>query len=185
MEAFSAALKVFLEKHFIPTILALVVGVIAFYFTPDDNAVLIKLGREWYVLLLAGIAFLVITLIVKIYHVIQKRLYYISLRKNNEEYDQKKVERNIRLLWDRVDTFSIEDRKLLEQFLATDNSPIERGGYYYCSYESLLGSDWVKSRQVNGKNGFCTQYILDDQIFQCLKYSKEKYGRIGNFKEEV
>lgn len=50
MEAFSTALKVFLEKHFIPTILALVVGVIAFYFTPDDSTVLMKLGREWYVL---------------------------------------------------------------------------------------------------------------------------------------
>lgn len=183
METFSTALKVFLEKHSIPTILALVVGVIAFYFSPDDNAVLIKLGREWYVLLWAGVAFLIITLIVKIYYVIQKRQYYKFLRKNNEEYDQKKAERNIRLLWDRVDSFGIEDRKLLEQFLSTDNSPIERGGYFYCSYDSLLGSDWVKSRQVNGKNGFCTQYILDYQIFQCLKYSKEKYGRIGNFKE--
>ena len=185
MEAFSTALKVFLEKHFIPTILALVVGVIAFYFTPDDNAVLMKLGREWYVLLLAGVAFLVITLIVKLYHSIQERRYYRSLRKSNKENEQKIAERNIRLLWDCVDSFSVEDRKLLEQFLATDNSPVERGGYYHCSYESLLGSDWVKSRQINGKNGFCTQYILDDQIFQCLKYSKEKYGRIGNFKEEV
>lgn len=183
MEAFSTALKVFLEKHLIPTILALVVGVIVFYFTPDDNAVLMKLGRDWYVLLLAGSVFLVITLIIKLYHSIQERRYYRVLRKSNKESEQKTIERNIRLLWDRVDSLGIEDRKLLEQFLSTDNSPIERGGHFYCSYDSLLGSDWVKSRQVNGEKGFCTQYILDDQIFQCLKYSKEKYGRIGNFKE--
>lgn len=185
MEAFATVLKVFLEKHFISTILASVIGVIGFYFTPNNNSVLMKLGRQWYVLLLAGVAFLVITFIVKMYHVIQGWIYYKSLRKRNEANDQKIAESDIRLLWDRIDSFSIEDRKLLEQFLATDNYPIERGGCAVYRPDCLLGSDWVKRRSRNGQDGFCTQFILDDQIFQILKYSKEKYGRIGNFKEEV
>ena len=185
MEAISTALKIFLEKHFIPTIIALVSAVMIYYFTPDTNEVLMKLGKDWYVLLTAGVVFLIITAFVKIILVIRENINHHKLIKWNQLEGKKQSEQNLRRLWDQVDALSVDDREIINQFLDSGNSPIERGAGFYCSYETLLGSHWVKSRDVKKQTGYCKQYILDDQVYQALKYSKEKYGRIGNFKEEV
>lgn len=63
MEALGSALKVFAEKHLIPTVLSLLVGAIVYSITPTDFWLLIKLTKFGYWLFASGCVFIIIQLL--------------------------------------------------------------------------------------------------------------------------
>ena len=57
-------LKIFLEKYFIPTIIAVVLTFITYYKTPADNALLVKLNTIGFYVFVFCLWFLLIVLII-------------------------------------------------------------------------------------------------------------------------
>ncbi len=104
-----------------------------------------------------------------------------------------------------MDSFGPDDRKLLKEFLDSNNTPIERSSGTRYFGKSLLTSNWVVSTEEYGEEEqtvilsdhlkgkaipvgslgigkpLVVKYKLRDEIFTALKYSKEKYGKISHF----
>lgn len=201
-EALGNSIKAFVEKDLIPSIGSLAAGIITVLLLPEDNWMIVKLGTAWMGVLAFALCFLIIKLIVVLAKAVKKR----AVKHANKQYDLKRdAEREkeaIMNLWEAVDALSPGDRQMLQLFLSNGNTAIEESGACFHDYGSLFTSNWIVSTMVpfefdnqdcqpvlNG-NGipvahFVNQgkklYKLKDDVFQLLKYSKEKYGKISNF----
>ena len=197
--------KVFAEKHLIPSVISIVGAIISLIFIPSDYWIIVKIGKFLFFILVAGVDFLVVKFLVFCWH---KFVSYKSDNDLKQYYSQnatKSEKKNIEELWTAVDKFSPDDRKLLHEFLESDNAPITRssGNRYFGN--SLLASNWVVSTEEYGEEeqpiilseklkgkaipigamsagrAIVVKYKLHDDIYSALKYSKEKYGKISHF----
>lgn len=200
-EALGNAIKIFIEKHLIPSIVSIAAGITTVLILPDDNWMIVKIGQVWVGILAFAICFLVIKLLVLLAHGIKA----LFIKKANKEYDKKRNEEKekeiLEQLWSDVDALSPGDRKMLYVFIENENSPLEEDNGFH-DYNSLFSSAWVVSTLVPyqmdneekpiGTNTYRVpithfinqgkkQYKLTDDIYQLLKYSKEKYGKISHF----
>lgn len=179
MEAFCNMLKSLFEKHLIPTITGLVVGEIIFVITPEDNAILVKVGDYKYTLLCAGIVFLLVELIWRIYRKCKKAF---SEKQQKETLDQKMEKSEMEKLWGRTDAMAPSEIAYIEEFLRTDNEPIAREDYP-SNNGILFGSrDCTVTREIIKDGVLLTEYKLETDFFESLKKSKRKYNRISHFK---
>lgn len=185
MEAFGKALEVLLEKRLIPTIVGLVIGVIAYVLTPDNTILLEKLGRNWYILFFAAVGFLGITLIHYLYSKVTEIMVSVSNKRHRREMDKKREREGLQEMWDFIDSLSQEDREFIKTFLKNNNAPIVEYKNYAQFYHGIRNNtDLVKCRDITDTDGYMkTQYVLSDSFYNNLKYSMENYGRIGNFAE--
>lgn len=124
----------------------------------------------------------------------------------NEKLNKKQAqdeEKSLEVLWGYVDKLSIQDYKLLVQFLETENQPYCDNGIYFG--DCLLNSNLVhrslveeeKQEAINSAPNSNLgnrimfpiyetipakyHYILRKEIYNLLKHSQEKYGRISHF----
>lgn len=205
--AIGGFLKVFAEKHLIPTIVSISGAIIAILYLPYDYWMIVKLGKILFLLLAFSMFFLVTKLIVfvcsKIYscvHRIKRKEYFERSNVGNEK-------KNMEALWTAVDKLCPNDRDLLKEFLDSNNSPITKSSSTRYSGNSLLNSDWVVSTEeygedeepailssnlkgkmiltnpdiLSGCRTIIVKYKLREDIYLILKYSKEKYGKISHF----
>lgn len=183
MEVFSGAIKVFAEKHLIPTVISFVTGAILYLFTPEDSWLIGKLSRGGYWLLLSGCIFLFIQLLIWMRKSFQKNQYNKSVNAKNDDYKRTVVKERIGVLWDYVDSLDQEDRKILKQFLKSKNKPyIVRGTIFYAPGK-LLSSKDVHKQEGYDEKGSYTKYVLDDSLYNALVASSELYGKISRFEE--
>jgi len=197
-DALGGAIKVFAEKHLIPSIISLIIGTVFYILTPDDFWVLTKLNEIWYLLLISGCIFVLIHGIILCFHKVQELRYGLYHRNSISAMNKEAIEK----LWTLVDEFDQEDRKLLLQFVNSGNAPYTVNGNVHYSSGKLLGSQYVhriqgyksdKSKPYTVKrfdpiemmvssDGY-TQYVLVDAFYRVLKLSYEQYGQICHFKE--
>ena len=185
MEAIGEVLKIFAEKHLIPSIFSFVLGTIIYLFTPDESWIVIKLTKIGYWLFLSGCAFIIVQLIVMIKNIIIEYIHNFKLEKSNAEYEEKNALNNAKKLWDYVDSLSQEERELLHYFLKNNNQPYIVRGYISFSYGSLFDSRNVLSQNGHDEKGNYTKYILEDSFYNSLVASTKLYGKISRFDEEV
>lgn len=197
-DAIGVAIKVFAEKHLIPSIISLIIGTVFYIITPDDFWVLIKLNEIWYFLLISGCIFVIIHGIILCFHKVQE-LRDGSYHRNCISSMSKEA---LEKLWTLVDGFDQEDRKLLLQFVNSGNEPYTIRGNIFYSSGKLLGSQYVhriqgyksdkgKPQTVEGfdpikmmvSSDSYTQYVLVDAFYKLLKLSYEQYEQICHFKE--
>ena len=183
MEAFSEAIKVFAEKHLVPSIISLVSGAVIYLFTPDDLWVIEKITKLGYWLLVSGCVFLLIQLLMKIRKGVSERKSYKSLKKSNEQYNREKAEENARKIWDYVDSLPPEDHQFLEYFLESGNRPLTLYDEAYFPYGRLLSSQYVKVQQRYEAHSLCCKYVLDEPFYEELKATKKIFGKISRFEE--
>ena len=182
-EALGNALKLFFEKHFIPTVLSLVCGTIAFLCTPEDNWILVKISNLGYWIFASGCAFIIIQLIVWIYSKISSKKYWRSVENSNNQYRKKENEEAMRHLWDYVESLCPEEREYLKRFLKNKNAPITIRGNIWYNYRSLWSSEHIRKQEGYDDAGCYTQYVLEENFYQALCYSAEVYGKISRFDE--
>lgn len=182
-EALGNALKLFFEKHFIPTVLSLVCGTIVFVCTPEDNWILVKLSKFWYWLFISGCIFVVIQFIVWSHSKISSRKYWKSVEKSNNQFRKAENEEAIRHLWDYVGSLCPEEREYLKRFLKNKNAPITIRGRFFYDYSSLWSSEHIRKQEGYDNSGSYTQYVLEENFYQALCYSAEVYGKISRFDE--
>lgn len=206
-EAIGQAIKTFVEKHLIPTVISVVVAISSFLILPSDFWMIERIGKVPFALLIAGVAFLIIQLLIFSF---RKICGWIS-NKSAEEYkfqnDVKLEKEALEKLWSNVDAFNQDDRKVLHEFLESQNAPIERSSGIHYYRNSLFNSDWLVSTEeyretepvsfnipehkaiLVFKNSFDTggtrtvikKYKLREDIYNVLKYSMDKYGKISHF----
>lgn len=203
------AMKIFLEKYLIPTVLAVVLTFVTYYKTPEDFDMLMKFTVIGYCAFSFCIWFLLIYFTIWIMRVIIKGIKSIIEKAEEKEKHNKWLledeEKTLEALWTYVDKLSIPDYKLLVQFLETENQPHTDNGIYFG--DCLLNSSLVHRslveeekkepiKSVSGANAgnrilfpmYETssakyRYILKKEIFEILKYSKKKYGKISHFEK--
>lgn len=199
--------KMFLEKYLIPTVLSVVLTFVTYYKTPEDFSMLVKFTVVGYCVFAFCIWFLVIYAFIWIIKAFIKGIKAIKEKVDEKEYVNKSLlqdeSRVLEQLWTDVDGLSVSDYKLLVKFLETGNKPHYTAGTVYGN--CLLNSEWVHCSQVreekqvpikvapspNKGNRIMLpmqetisakyQYILRQEIFELLKYSQEKYGKISHF----
>ena len=188
MEAFSEVIKVLFEKRFIPTIIGIVVGILAYALTPETNILLEKLGRNWYVILFAGLAIIFVSFL---QFLLVKIPAWNNANKSNHRskmLDLKEEKQGLQTLWDFIDKLPVEERQLINTFLENGNKPVVVDNCYrmVCLDFSLFDEpQLLKMRTIKDENGYpIKQYVLDETFYNNLLYSKQKYGRISNFKED-
>ena len=116
-------------------------------------------------------------------------------------YEKNKKE-TLNKIWTTVDEMTEEEKRILMYFLENDNKPFLDTDKNY-SYNHLLISGWVHKSEYHGnkkkveevkvyekgkyiKKTFTTnykyQYILEENIYNILKISLDKYDKISHFK---
>lgn len=183
LEAFGEAVKVFFEKHLIPTILSLILGTIVLLLTPKDWWMLVELSKVWYWLFVCGCFFLFIQFILWVKDKWKKWRDNVYIKKEENEYQMRENEATIRKLWDYIDELSPEDRKYLAYFLKNNNSAITVRQMYYFRFSSLFASEHVRKQVGSDENGNYVKYVLEENFYALLEFSAKKYGRISRFEE--
>ena len=206
-EAIGGAIKELAEKHLIPFVIAVVSAIGVLLYLPVDCWMIEKVGKSMFFVFVSGIVFLAVKFII----LCGKRIgRWVNGRneKNKKGATDDQVEKKIISdFWEDVDALSPSDRQLLKDFLESENKPIEYPDGRFHRTNSLLDSDWVISTEVYGEpteadvigippqlresltkedlmkmvRPIHKQYKLKEKVYDLLKYSMKKYGRISNF----
>lgn len=195
-------LKVFLEKYFILSVMAVVLTFITFLAVSSDLFIIRKLGNTMFSVFSFCVWFLILVLFKFILNNGFK-LFYAQrnkkcLRKIHKEERLKMNKNVLEGIWTHVDSMSTRDYELLMDFVINGNKPYVASGFF-CG-NSLLNSGWVhktlfkEDEKISSSEEvlpnlnvipYCIpvqyQYILKEDIYQILKYSQDKYGRISHF----
>ena len=197
-EAIGNFFKTFAEKHLIPSVISLAAGFIAVLALPEDSWMIAKISKAGVGILAFVLCFLFVELVIFIAKSIRKKVSDSKYEKKHQKQLEKEAINN---LWSSVDSFTPGDRALIRKFLETNNEPIETEAYSWYEPGSLFSSGWVDStlvpyhfenedNEISNEHGIPltnfinqgkTKYKLKEDIFQLLKYSQDKYGKISNF----
>ena len=175
MEAFASVINILLEKRLIPTVFGFVAATIVYIITPESNALLEKLGRGWYVLLYAGVFFLIISFIQYLYTKKKHLFFYL----NRKEL--------LKQVWNQVDDFNSYEKKFLIHFINSNNKEIKVTDDAIEQFEELdieTSKLFVRTYSVDEDGESCCLCKLNPNYYRILKYSKDKYGKICNFAED-
>ena len=198
MKQFLEFLKIFLEKHFFPAVSALALFLIVMIFIPSDWFVVTKLGIHWFRLLLFCLALLIVEGAIKIYQYIIKKINEAKEKqaqikqqelraKQQREYDEIQLQKNIEAVWTFVDSLSLSDKKYIEKFLKTGNAPIQIKDEFNLDrklFASKAVHKTLAKEAVEDMYDFEPaeyKYKLVDEVYQLLKLSKEMHGKISHF----
>ena len=180
VQHFFEMIKVLLEKRLIPTVFALVAGALTYAFTPESYWLIVKLGKNAFILVCAGIAFLFFTMIQFIAKkIIDKINDYIE----NKNYNEKHMNEAVEQLWDYMDKLGEDERKFIIKLVNNGNNalcePIGRNFNFIDKFYNCRPV--IIRRQVERQNEFIEQYKLDEKFYNLLKYSMKKYNKISHF----
>ena len=194
MNKFLDIIKIFLEKHFLPALTAVVLSGITFFFTPENFPLLLKLEKWLYLFVIFAFYMLVIELVIKIAKFAQQK---IERKKEEKEYNDSIAREDEKFLLDTVDSLSIEDRKKLDYFMEHNNEPLITTMRIYeslfleqfCDINDFeiekatkVMNPFTLRKNIELKKGSrATRYKLKDDFYNELKYIKKKTGDISRF----
>lgn len=189
-------LKAFFEKHFLPTLFSIVITSVVFYLTPDDSSVLIKLGRNFYLLTIFCFILFISECVIIFIKKINNKITHI---KEKNKYKNKILQENKNYLYDLLESLSPEAFELVEYFVDNDNRCITSYNDYFgieYGFNTIFDSKRYKIKEDSitsvdpydldkkcsfKKGDYVSQFKLKEEIYENLKYLKRKNGRISRF----
>lgn len=213
IEKLADLLTIFLEKYLVPTVIAIIMSFVTYYFIGDSNPFLVKFKITGFLIFTFCIWFLIIYFLIQIVKYIIKGISWIIKSVKNyfeekksklqqEQAEKEEEAKVLEILWSSVDSLSSDEYKLLLNFIDTENKPYcEEGtriGSRLFSYNWFYKTEITPAKQIpikvnrndtKGMIAFSAHetvsatygYILKDEIYQLIKYSLEKYGKISHF----
>lgn len=208
MDKFADVLKIFIEKHLIPSVISIAGAILTLLIVPEDNRVIVKIGKLSVGILAFCICFLLIQFVKLIINGIKKAFNnareFNYRMKQNEEENQEAIER----INEFIDQLTPEDKNILIMFIKNGNKILisfERIGFN--GFNSLLDNTkimniaiydgdisdidttryWITSdlQQTLSRGmrpvGRLKQYKLKDRVFHDLEIVYKTMGRLGNF----
>lgn len=206
MENFAQVLKIFIEKHLIPSVISVAGAIITLLLLPEDNHIIQKLGKLLFIILAFCIYFLLIQSLLITGNSIRKAIKYIQQRnveiKQQKEENQNAIEETHRF-FDRLDqeakdlllgfikngnkillNFSMNHEFLLLQIMnftdfKGDLRKIDKNHYWFTNTlkEVMLETTADDDNEIFGLK----QYKIKDEIFRQLEYIYKKEGKLGHF----
>lgn len=208
MEKLADLLKIFADKHLIPSAASLAFAISGVAFLPDAFGISKNVGKFLYGVLIFCLCFLLIQFGKYLAKTVKnaksqkdKKTAEEQEKKRKEEINEKK---SLEDLWQYVDTLSPQDKDFLREFLKNENQPIELVGgepfngllsnkKFVVSTEKPTGQRRKNTMKFEGRQVYYTEstdysttrlYKLNDEFYKLLKYSYEKYKRISHFDME-
>lgn len=194
MNKFLEIIKIFLEKHFLPALTAVVLTGIIFFFTPEYFPFFAKLEKWLYLIVIFSFCMLIIEIVIKFVCSIQKK---VELLKEEKKYNDDILKKNEEFLLETVDSLSLEDRRKLDYFMNNDNKPLITTMRLheslfleqFCNINEFELKESTKvmnpftlKKDIELKKGSrATRYKLKDEFYEEFKYIKKKNNKISNF----
>lgn len=177
-DAIGNTAKIFLEKHFIPTVIAIVGAIALFLFLPEDFWMIEKLGKWLFLLFAAGGIFLVVQFLLVLFNGFQRINNSAYIRQENARIAAEEEAKNVEKCLSFVDKLSPEDRDLILRFIETGNQPITVHGYITKYRDCIYNTNVV----VSTENRDCSrQYKLDERFYKTMKAIYDERGSISHF----
>lgn len=196
-------LKVILEKHFIPALCSVIPTAIIFYITPDNNSILTKLGKNFFLFVVFVIFFLLIKFIVLAFNYIKgylrKNKQKQYFKREEEKYRKEEEKEAINSYLDRLDSLQPHLFDLIVYLVEHNNEPITIYGkgfldsfelYGFLDYkqckikeESISSVDPYKLEEkcTFKKGDYVTQFKLKEDVYHDLLIIKKKYKKLTRF----
>lgn len=174
------ALKVFLEKHLMPTVISIVTAIIALLALPQDYWMIEKIEKHLFFVLIAGLVFVAIQCLVHLWKIIKQMKRSINNSKEYMEMKAREIQENLDKWLSFGDKLPPEDRELVRQFLRTGNKPIveKRASYRIYKDNSIYNTNAI----VTTTNSDGDRLIkLDDRFYETMTRIYEDRGSISHF----
>lgn len=204
MEKFVEVIKIFMEKHLIPSVISIAGAIVTYLFFPQDNWIILKLGTTLFIILFFSSYFLLIQLLV----------YTIDFFKDliediNYKIIEKTEEKNsiIQEINDFYDSLSSQDKEILSTFVKNSNKTLISFDQYFYSSSKLLRrkslinvTDYTEDIKIFDQERYwilpdleqmikshtnpemgLKQYRIKDDYFQVFKWVYKSNGKLGNF----
>ena len=179
MDSLGEALKIFLNKHLIATILSIVISFLFNLVLPNDYWMITKLGINAFRIFVFCICFIFIQLIIWIIKKIKKLFLHYTLKKEHQKYEKCKIKNNIRNWRNAADKMTPQDRDAICKLLKNNNTPIPSSDFSIFDFYSIYNTQYVhKSKNSDG----IEMVKLTHECYEIFSYIYEEYGMIGNFK---
>ena len=208
MDKFADVIKIFIEKHLIPSVISIAGAIITLLMLPEDNWVVVKIGKMSVGILAFCICFLIIQFVAIIINGIKKAISNVN--EFNYRMKQNEIENReaINQINDFVDQLTPEDKEILITFIKNGNKTLiayDRMGFG--SLNSLLDNTnimnitiyngdisdidtaryWITSdlKQTLSQGmklvGGFKQYKIKDSYFHDFELVYKTTGKLGNF----
>jgi len=199
MEHFFNVIKVFIEKHLIPTILSVVLAVFTILLFPSLISIQIKIGQPLFWLFVFFIWYLIIHVCICF---VKKIKHKIWLDEHKEKLNNEAVT-NLNALYDRL---SKSDKNIILTFILNNNLPLKvrEVDTFNCvlrSHQGLFNISKSLGDKLSGKNeywylpeyDFASSignhswdndfflYKLKENPYHDFKLLFEQQGKLGNF----
>ena len=187
--------KEFIEKHFLPSLLSVVLTALIYYKTPYDLDVIVKLGKNLYLFSL----FCLILFIIEIFiYICKKIINRLNMTIEQNKYNRELEEQNIEYIHNVLDSLTPEELELIDYIVSQDNRPIIaysmiQGTIYMDSLfdsrqyriteKSITDVDPynISNKKTYKKGQYVIQFKLKEDIYQLLSKIKKKTGKISRF----
>lgn len=206
MDKLAECLKIFLEKHLIPSVIAITGAIVTILMLENDNWMVIKLGNTLIEVLFFCIYFLGVEFILKIVSFTRKFKVKIQDSRYYVDKQRKENDKVIDEINNYIDSLIPKDKQLLIGFIENKNKILlSINGFH--SYDSLLmNSSIINSSIFDGNineidndrywidplvssmwsdgmyplQGYM-QYKLKENVYHDLCLIHKQRGKIGNF----
>lgn len=187
-------LNAIVEKHLIPAILSFVIGIGVYLYVGESFWMVTQLTTTIFVIFIACIAFLAISLIMWLAAKFKSWRIAQSNEKYNQKQEEKQREEDDNKLRAYFDTLPNEIIDITKQLLANNNTPIEvelykinEQDFMYTPGYSRQGlgtfqTDLLicKTQRLSNKH-LCYKVVMQDNAFNTAKYLVQKYGKLTSY----
>ncbi len=207
MESFAQVLKIFIEKHLIPSVISVAGAIITLLLIPEDNYIIQRLDKLLFIILAFCIYFLLVQCFLKVGNSIPKAVKNIQQRNYVKQQQEEENQNEIEEIHEFVDELDPEAKDVLFGFLKNGNKTLLDFPDYY-KWGNLLGIMNVTEskcdlRNIDKKHYWLTnrlnavlletiaddddgifhlkQYKIQKEIFEQLEYVYKKEGKLGHF----
>lgn len=187
-------LSAIVDKHLVPAVLSFVIGIGVYLYVGESFWMVNQLTTTIFVIFIACIAFLVISLIVWCAAVVKSWRVAQSDKKYYQKQEEKQQEENDKKLLDFFDRQTKETIEIIKQLLETENAPIyvdsyklDEGNFECAPGYSRRGTDGFQTNllickwQASPNGRFCYKVIMQEPFFRAAKHIMQKYGKITRY----
>ena len=173
------AIKIFFEKHLIPTVISIVISILLLLVLPENNWMILKVGKNLFLMLVAGITFLLVKFVVFMFNSVLNTINKISLQKDAKRKKEERMHKNTEEWLSFVDALPQKERELIIDFIKSDNEAIEKHAAHtiYYGLHTIYQKCVAKTELRNGN----VLIKLDEEFYQIMKAIYKKRGSISHF----
>lgn len=169
---------------------SVVIGGCIFALTSSDNAMLLKFGKTCYIVFVALISFLILSLILWIYSLIKRHRTNLKNKEINNKCLLEKIDEARKNLYRVTDLWSDFDIKALRNFVINDNKELKVKGYISDTsglFNNYYAHSKTETKVVKNKGDSLpeyqpyTIYWLDESFYNYVKIIFDVYGKVSKF----